>query len=207
MEGKSGAMESKKVNLLGVGEVVLERSPRARHINLSVKPFKGVRIAVPRGVSFQQALAVAQAKSSWLKVHLGRMVLIEQQILALKESPAVVDPVHARRILVTRLAQLAQQHGFVYNRVFVRNQRTRWGSCSRQNNINLNINLVRLPEALRDYTILHELVHTRIKNHGPLFWQELVRVIPDARALDRELNRYWMVLVDTDRFKALLEKS
>jgi hypothetical protein len=200
-------MESKKVNLQGVGEVVLERSRRARHINLSVKPFKGVRIAVPRGVSFQQALAVAHAKSSWLKIHLGRMVLIEQQILALKKAPGVVDPVHARRILVARLAQLAQQHGFVYNRVFVRNQRTRWGSCSRQNNINLNINLVRLPEALRDYTILHELVHTRIKNHGPLFWEELVRVTPDARALDRELNRYWMVLVDTDRLKDPLEKS
>jgi len=200
-------MESKKVNLQGVGEVVLERSRRARHVNLSVKPFRGVRIAVPRGVSFQQALAVAHAKSSWLRVHLGRMVLIEQQILALKKAPGVVDPVQARCILVARLAQLAQQHGFVYNRVFVRNQRTRWGSCSRQNNINLNINLVRLPEALRDYTILHELVHTRIKNHGPLFWEELARVIPDARTLDRELNRYWMVLVDTDRFKALMEKS
>jgi predicted metal-dependent hydrolase len=200
-------MESKKVNLQGVGEVVLERSRRARHINLSVKPFRGVRIAVPRGVSFQQALAVAHAKSSWLRVHLGRMVLIEQQILALKKTPEAVDPIQARRILVARLAQLAQQHGFVYNRVFVRNQRTRWGSCSRQNNINLNINLVRLPAALRDYTILHELVHTRIKNHGPLFWQELAGVIPDARALDRELNRYWMLLVDTDRFKALMEKS
>ena len=192
-------MESKKVNLQGVGEVVLERSRRARHINLSVKPFKGVRIAVPRGVSFQEALAVAHAKSRWLKVHLGRMVLIEQQILALKKGPGVIDPVQARRLLVARLAQLAQQHGFVYNRVFVRNQRTRWGSCSRQNNINLNINLVRLPEALRDYTILHELVHTRIKNHGPLFWAELARIIPDYRALDRELNQYWMVLVECGR--------
>lgn len=200
-------MESKKVNLQGVGEVVLERSRRARHINLSVKPFRGVRIAVPRGVSFQQALAVAHAKSSWLKVHLGRMVLVEQQILALQKGPGGVDPVQARRMLVARLAQLAQQHGFVYNRVFVRNQRTRWGSCSRQNNINLNINLVRLPAALRDYTLVHELVHTRIKNHGPFFWAELARIIPDAKALDRELNRYWMVLVDTAPLKGPLEKS
>lgn len=202
-----GTMESKKVNLQGVGEVVLERSRRARHINLSVKPFRGVRIAVPRGVSFQQALAVAHAKSSWLRVHLGRMVLVEQQILALKNAPEVIDPVQARRVLVARLAQLAQQHGFAYNRVFVRNQRTRWGSCSRQNNINLNINLVRLPAALRDYTIVHELVHTRVKNHGPLFWAELARIIPDAKALDGELNRFWMVLVDTDRLKGPLEKS
>lgn len=199
-------MESKKVNLQGVGEVVLERSRRARHINLSVKPFKGVRIAVPRGVSFQEALAVAHAKSRWLKAHLGRMVLVEQQIMALKKEPDALDPVRSRNLLVARLAHLAGKHGFVYNKVFVRNQRTRWGSCSRRNNISLNINLARLPEPLRDYTILHELVHTRIKNHGPLFWQELGRVIADARNLDRELNQYWMVLVDPDTMKGETER-
>jgi predicted metal-dependent hydrolase len=191
-------MESKRVNLQGVGEVVLERSRRARHINLSVKPFKGVRIAVPRGVSFQEALAVAHAKSRWLRAHVGRMALIEQQIRALNQAPDRIDRVQARRFLVDRLASLAKQHGFDYNRVFVRKQRTRWGSCSRQNNINLNVQLVRLPEALRDYTLLHELVHTRIKNHGPLFWEALGRILSDPKGLDRELNQYWMVLVDAD---------
>ncbi len=200
-------MESKKVNLQGVGEVVLERSRRARHINLSVKPFKGVRIAVPRGVSFQEALAVAHAKSRWLKAHVGRMVLVEQQIMALKKGPETIDPVRARAFLVSRVAQLAEAHGFGYNNVFVRRQRTRWGSCSRQNNINLNINLVRLPAALRDYTILHELVHTRVKNHGPLFWQELGRIIADPRALDKELNHYWMVLVDPAEMSGETEKK
>jgi hypothetical protein len=188
-------MESKKVNLQGVGEIVLERSSRARHINLSVKPFKGVRIAVPRGVSFQEALAVAHAKARWLKAHVGRMALIEQQILALKKEPAI-DRRQARRFLVARLAHLAGLHGFTYNKVFVRNQRTRWGSCSHQNNINLNVHLVQLPEALIDYTLLHELVHTRIKNHGPRFWEALGRIIPQPKALDRELNGYWMVLMN-----------
>jgi predicted metal-dependent hydrolase len=188
-------MQSKKVRLHGVGEILLERSVRARHINLSVRPFKGVRVAVPRGVSFQEAVAVAQSKIQWLQSRIARMALIEREILERKKSPPI-DRQQARRRLIARLAQLAAIHGFSYNRVFVRNQKTRWGSCSQQNNINLNINLVRLPDALIDYTLLHELVHTRIKNHGAGFWAELGRHIQNPRQQDREMNQYWMVLMD-----------
>jgi predicted metal-dependent hydrolase len=188
-------MNMKRVTLAGVGDILLERSTRAKYINLSVKPFRGVRVAVPRGVSFKEAEAVAQSKAQWLKAHLARMIVIERQILERKKNPPI-DPQPARRLLVERLAHLAAQHGFSYNKVFVRRQKTRWGSCSHQNNINLNINLVRLPAALIDYTLLHELVHTRIKNHGPDFWAELGRYIPDSKRLDREMNRYWMFLLD-----------
>jgi predicted metal-dependent hydrolase len=174
-------MQSKKVVLDGVGEILLERSARARHINLSVKPFRGIRVAVPRGVSFQEAFAVARAKSPWLARHLD----IETDL----------TPSQVRSILVERLDLLAERHGFRYNRVFVRHQRTRWGSCSHKNNINLNARLVLLPEALMEYTILHELVHTRVKNHGPAFWKELARCVPDPKALDRQLNDYWTLLV------------
>jgi len=65
-------MQSKKVMLEGVGEIVLERSSRARHINLSVKPFKGVRVAVPKGVSFSDAMAVARCKAPWLAKQLSK---------------------------------------------------------------------------------------------------------------------------------------
>ncbi len=195
---RGSLLKSKKINLPGVGDILIERSDRARHINLSVKPFKGVRIAVPRGVSFDAALAVAREKRQWLKQHLDRMVLIEEQIRT-QHTQCIVNRRVAREILVSRLDTLAVRHGFQYNRVFVRNQKTRWGSCSRQNNINLNINLVRLPKRLMDYTILHELVHTRIKNHGPDFWKALAACLANARALDKELNQYWMLLVATER--------
>ena len=62
-----------------------------------------------------------------------------------------------REILIKRLDKLAEKHGLKYNRVFVRNQKTRWGSCSSKNNISLNAKLVKLPEKLMDYIILHEL--------------------------------------------------
>ena len=105
-----------------------------------------------------------------------------------------LDRQAARRRLIDRLNYLAVKFGFQYNRVFIKNQKTLWGSCSVKNNINLNINLVRLPEELVDYTILHELVHTRIKNHGQRFWSQLDRLLTDARKLDRSLNEYNFLL-------------
>ncbi len=105
-----------------------------------------------------------------------------------------IDRQAARRRLVDRLNYLAGKHDFQYNRVFIKNQKTRWGSCSGKNNINLNVNLVRLPDELIDYTILHELVHTRIKNHGQRFWAQLDRLLGDAGKLDRALNEYNFLL-------------
>jgi predicted metal-dependent hydrolase len=100
----------------------------------------------------------------------------------------------ARRIIAQRLETLAQRHGFSYQRLFVRSQKTRWGSCSMQNNINLNVHLICLPSELMDYVILHELVHTRIKDHSIQFWNCLAQCIEDPKALDRELTRYEVLL-------------
>jgi len=82
-------------------------------------------------------------------------------------------------------------HDFRFNKVSIRNQKTKWGSCSAGNNISLNMNLARLPEELRDYVILHELVHTRIKNHSREFWALLDEFV-DGRAKDfsRTLKAY-----------------
>jgi predicted metal-dependent hydrolase len=185
---------SKVIRIEGVGDVLLERSRKARNICLSIKPFKGVRVAVPVGVPFEQAEAVALAKAGWIAGHLRRMKDVERG--AEQRPPmAPINRAVARRVIVDRLAELARRHGFRYNRVYVRNQKTRWGSCSAQDNINLNVNLIRLPEALRDYVILHELVHTRIRNHGPRFWEELEKCVPDCRQVDKQLNRYEFMLV------------
>jgi predicted metal-dependent hydrolase len=184
---------SRIIRIEGVGDVLFERSRRARHICLSITPYKGVRVAVPVGVPFEQAEAVATAKADWIVKHLRRMADAERRA-GQPERMAPINRTVARRVLVDRLAELAGRHGFGYNRVYVRNQKTRWGSCSAQNNINLNVNLIRLPEALRDYVILHELVHTRIKNHGLRFWEELERHVPDCRQVDKQLNRYEFML-------------
>jgi predicted metal-dependent hydrolase len=96
----------------------------------------------------------------------------------------------AGNYLPARLRYLSGQHGFQYNRVSVRNNRSRWGSCSAKNNINLNLHLMRLPDELIDYVLLHELVHTRYKNHSNKFWEALERCMDNARLMDRELKKY-----------------
>ena len=186
-------VEAKTVELKSVGTIKMERSRRARHISVSVRPFKGVRVAVPLGVSFASAQLFAQSKAGWIKKHVDKMKQMERAAKVVLEYDPL-DRQAARWRLVDRLNYLAVKYGFQYNRVFIKNQKTRWGSCSGKNNINLNVNLVRLPNELIDYTILHELVHTRIKNHGQQFWAQLDRLLGDARQLDRALNEYSLLL-------------
>jgi predicted metal-dependent hydrolase len=98
--------------------------------------------------------------------------------------------IEAKLYLPKRTDELAKINGFRYNKVTIKRASTRWGSCSSQNNINFNLQLMRLPPHLTDYVILHELVHTTEKNHQSPFWDLLEKVLPGARVFDKELNKY-----------------
>lgn len=183
-------MKSEIVELDGIGRILLERSSRAKNINISVRPFHDVRVAVPHGVSFKRAREFACFKKAWIQKHLANMRQVEQDHQILSKNFNNINRADARKILIKRLDELAKKHGFKYNRVSVRNQKTRWGSCSSKNNISLNAKLVKLPERLMDYIILHELVHTRVRNHGKKFYAELGRLVPDQKLLDSEFKEY-----------------
>lgn len=92
--------------------------------------------------------------------------------------------------LPQRLAELAQKYQFQYQKVTIRNTKTRWGSCSQENNISLSTQLMRLPDELIDYVLLHELCHTIEKNHKKPFWDLLQSVSGNARGLDNEMKKY-----------------
>ena len=186
-------MTLKRIQIDGVGEVVFEHSRKAKHINLSVKPFKGIRVAVPLRVSWRQAEAVARSKIAWLQKHQKRVAAIEKRALAY-HSGNDIDPSMARNAIVKRLNELAVKHGFVPGKITIRRQKTRWGSCSIHNDISLNMCIVQLPPELMDYIILHELVHTRIRNHSLRFWKELGRLIENPKQVDRQLNQYGFML-------------
>lgn len=172
---------------------MLERSRRAKNINLTIRPCKNIRVAVPVGVSFTDAELFARSKKRWIKKHLAQIEVLSAEVERMKcEQP--IDRKTAKEILVKRLNKLSIHHNLPYNKVFVKNQKTRWGSCSMKNNINLNMNLARLPREIMDYAIMHELVHTLVKNHSKTFWDTLEQYLPEARRLDRELNRYWLIL-------------
>ncbi|GAB4334901.1 MAG: hypothetical protein Kow0089_04360 [Desulfobulbaceae bacterium] len=178
------------IHIDGVGDVTLQRSDRACRVIISVRPFRGVRVAVPKRVSFRRAEQVAREKVEWIRTHLEQTRRYEAACEEAAKTAGPVDRGEAAKILIPRLEELARKHGYRYNRVTIRNQKTRWGSCSAHNNISLNMKLIRLPEDLRDFVLLHELVHTRIRNHGKEFRAELLRIEPRARELDRELGRY-----------------
>lgn len=107
---------------------------------------------------------------------------------ALKISPPVTDlrPLiesHLRKLaaveLPPRVLELAAHHGVSISRVSVRNQKSRWGSCSRRGTVSLNWRLIQTPDFVRDYIILHELAHRRQMNHSKKFWQEVAGLCPD----------------------------
>ena len=182
--------ESHNINVDGIGPVLLEHSYRARRIVITVRPQKGVRVAVPGRTSIDSALEFVHQKKPWVQKQLVKIAEYESKNRALASSFAAIDRAEAKQRLTGRLKQLAAKHGFTYNRIFLRNQQTRWGSCSHKNNISLNVKLVVLPDELIDYVVLHELVHTRIHNHNKRFWSELDKYVADSKAIRSKLRKY-----------------
>jgi len=102
----------------------------------------------------------------------------------------------AARVLVhERLAHFNQRYGFAYNTVAIRNQKTRWGSCSAKRNLNFNFRIVFLPPTLQDYLVVHELCHLQELNHSKAFWGLVVQAIPDYRMLRQELRKSGTLLI------------
>jgi predicted metal-dependent hydrolase len=100
----------------------------------------------------------------------------------------------ARMLLPRRLDLLAQQHGFTYKSVAIKQLTGRWGSCSEQKDIILNCFLMQLPWELIDYVLLHELTHTKVMAHGPVFWTEMEKVAPTIKLLRKQIKQHKPVL-------------
>ncbi|MFC2018688.1 M48 family metallopeptidase [Chloroflexota bacterium] len=183
-------VNSDTIEIDGIGPVLFERSKRAKNLNISVKPFTGIRVAVPYGLSFKKAVEFVYTKIDWIQRHLKRMQQYEQEYKIVSGTYIDIDKTKAKRRIKRRLKHLAGKYGFTYNRVFIRNQKTRWGSCSRRNNISLNMKIIRLPEALMDYVILHELVHTRKKGHNSDFWAEVDKIVRNRKEMVLSLKEY-----------------
>lgn len=178
--------KSKIIQFPNIGPVLFEHSQRAKNINISVKPPSLVRVAIPRDVSFNKAANFVITKKIWIINALRKVSLSFEKRKKLKP----INKEYAKEYLVKRLEELAIKNGFIYNKVAIRNQKTRWGSCSKNNNISLNMQLMNLPVELIDYVILHELVHTKVKNHSKFFWNTLENYIFNAREKNRALKKY-----------------
>ena len=173
-----------------IGPVRLCKSARARRISVRVHPIKGVSVTVPRFLPFAAGMVFFRSRRDWVLAVLERQRSQGVPRESLSEEEIEAMRAQAKRELPPRLAELAALHGFAYNRVFIKNNASNWGSCSAKGNINLNLRLVAVEPHLRDYVILHELCHLRHPNHGPGFHALLEQVCPGHRALRKELLRY-----------------
>lgn len=162
-----------------IGEVMFRKSIRSRSISIRVHPVKGVSVSVPYIVPYAAARLFFEARRGWV------IETIAKQKERYKDvKPASSDEVEAlrrqaKKVLPVRLAELAARYGFVYNRVAIKHNATNWGSCSTKSNINLNLNILRLPAVLQDYVLLHELCHLRHHDHGHAFHLLLEHVLTD----------------------------
>ena len=232
---------SSKIIKVNETEILLRKSPHSRYMNISVKPFGGVRISIPERVSFYEGEKLAHEKIKWIEEHVDKMRGYEKAYAIYDENSKFQTRNHqlelkasknnrisarvrnglimikyplgkdlksfeiqkvirkgienayreeAKEYLPKRLNDLSDKYELPFNELFLKNIKSRWGSCSGKNNINLSIHLMRLSDHLIDYILLHELAHTKVKNHSKKYWNFLDTLTGDAKRLDKELKKF-----------------
>jgi predicted metal-dependent hydrolase len=158
-------------------ETVFVRHRWARRYILRVLDNGTVRVTLPRWGSKKEALAFVERSEAW----------ISKQLLKHAARPAVAHPdeaavrARASKELPGQLLALAARHDVTVTRVSIRNQRTRWGACSSSGSITLNWRLVLVPDFVREYVMIHELMHRRELNHSRRFWKHVAAACPQHR--------------------------
>ena len=162
-----------------IGEVTFSKSVRGRRVAIRVHPVRGVTVSVPTLVPYAAAMAFFKLKRQWVLKTMRRQK--EKARNTVVPSAAEIESLRrqAKSELPPRLSVLAARYGFTYNRVTIKHNATNWGSCSSKGNINLNLNIVRLPRILQDYVLLHELCHLRHLDHGHAFHLLLEHLLTD----------------------------
>ena len=130
-------------------------------------------------------LCFLSEKASWIRLQQGKMQerekMRQQARIHLDAAQEKELRERAKSVLAQRTAYFARQIGVTYGRITVRDQKTRWGSCSQTGNLNFNFRLILAPLEVLDYVVVHELCHRRQMNHSAQFWQEVAQVLPDYR--------------------------
>lgn len=168
----------------------LRKSPRARYMRLTVYHDGAVVVTTPLSFSPTAVERFVRKKARWLlstiaffKAHPVTTFPRSSRAEYRKQKEA------ARTFAEQRLAHFNAHYGFRFHRVSIRNQKSRWGSCSKKGNLNFNYKIALLPAHLADYIIVHELCHLKAFDHSRAFWALVGEMIPDARERRRALRR------------------
>ena len=163
----------------------LIRSSR-KTISIVIKPDGEVEVRCPRRCSKREVDAFVVSKEAWIRKHL-EAIAARPQIPTLSAEQIRELAKQAASQLPERVRYFSQIMGVTVGRITIRSQRTRWGSCSANGNLNFNCLLMLCPEEVRDYVVIHELCHRKHLNHSAEFWMEVERHCPDYR-----IYRKWL---------------
>ena len=164
--------------------VLLVRSSR-KTLAVQIRADGTVIARAPLRMPKDRILCFLSEKASWIRMQQGKMQerekMRQQARIHLDAAQEKELRERAKSVLAQRTAYFARQVGVTYGRITVRDQKTRWGSCSQTGNLNFNFRLILAPPEVLDYVVIHELCHRRQMNHSAQFWQEVAQVLPDYR--------------------------
>ena len=169
-------------------DVTIIHSSR-RSISIEVK-MDGILVRAPKRMSRRAIEALLEEKRSWIEKHMEKMQ--EQKTQLEQLPPFTIEEIRqlaeqAMQIIPKKVEQYAPIVGVTYGRITIRNQRSRWGSCSSKGNLNFNCLLMLFPDEVIDYVVVHELCHRKHMNHSAEFCSEVERVCPEYRK-----HRTWL---------------
>ena len=157
-----------------------------RTMSMEVRPDGSILVRAPFRASAEEIGNFVCSHKSWVEKQRIRIRKRAAEIRLAEQNPLSPEDIRlladqALRELPPRIAAYAGQMGVTYGRVTIRNQKTRWGSCSSKGNLNFNCLLMLTPREVQDYVIVHELSHRKEMNHSPKFWAVVEEVLPDYK--------------------------
>lgn len=174
-------------------EYVLKRNRRSKRIRLSVQNGGEVKVSIPFRMTAEQAehyvTKFILEKSDWLIKAIEKLKKFPPKKTAKETREEYLKHKKDALHLVTeRLKHFNAFYGYTYKKISIRNQKSRWGSCSKKGNLNFNYRIALLPQELSDYIVVHELCHVRELNHSKGFWDLVAKIIPEYKKLRKELH-------------------
>ena len=161
-------------------EYELIRSGR-KSLTIQVKTDGSVVVRAPLRLAKYRIERFVTEHEDWIRTQQKKVEKYREQVHVITEEERRDGILRARKIFPERTAYFAKRMGVTYNRITIREQKTRWGSCSSRGTISYNWHLILLPENILDYVVVHELCHLLEMNHSPRFWSQVEKILPDYR--------------------------
>lgn len=172
-------------------EYIIKKSRRTT-ISVQITPDQKLLVKAPAYTSIKEVEEFLREKRDWIIKQINRTKVTSQQaaqmgILSDKEIRKL--KLDAKKIIPERVEYYAKLSGITYNRIFIRLQKSRWGSCSIEGNLNFNALLALMPLEVLDSVVVHELCHRRHMDHSKAFYDEVLKIFPDYKKWDKWLKQ------------------